>query len=187
VVDGVIRYIGKGRKDRLEAHVIDAKRTAKRCGADTAHLYPRWHRRLVDALRAGCTVTTYKIKCDMTDKEAYQLEGKLIAKYHRFKTDQLWNTIDERFLDRRFLPADWHDPENPLYKLARPLSVGTASPRFQLDRRLQAAPDGEDPRRTARRGRARRPSSKAGRAMAVLASQRTSNRSRKRLALWQHI
>jgi len=45
-------------------------------------------------------------------------------------------------MNRHFLPADWHDPEHPLYKLARPLSAGTASLRFQLDRGLQAAPDG---------------------------------------------
>jgi hypothetical protein len=37
----------------------------------------------------------------------------------------LWNTIDERFMEKRFLPNDWHDPENPLYKVARPVSGST--------------------------------------------------------------
>jgi hypothetical protein len=157
VVDGVVRYIGKGRKDRIGTHVIDARRTAKRCGFDTSHLHPRWHRRLVDALRAGLTVTTHKIKCDMTDKDVYRLEGKLIANYHRFWPDQLWNTIDERFMDWRYLPADWHDPEFPLYKLPRPLSAATANPHFLLCRRPKAALNRERSKRAAPRGLAQRP------------------------------
>jgi hypothetical protein len=45
-VDGVVRYIGKGRNGRMYTHLVEAKRTSARCPADTAHLYPRMHRKL---------------------------------------------------------------------------------------------------------------------------------------------
>jgi hypothetical protein len=46
----------------------------------------------------------------------------MIANFHRVRTGQLWNTIDERFMDRSMLPRHWADPENPLYRLARPVA-----------------------------------------------------------------
>ena len=121
LVDGIVRYIGKGRNGRLYAHLIEAKRTAARSGAKTASLHPRWRRNLVQAVRAGSEITESVIGCGLTDEEAYRLESKIIADFHRFQTDQLWNTIDERFMDKRLLPPEWHDPENLLYKVSRPL------------------------------------------------------------------
>jgi hypothetical protein len=121
-VDGIVRYIGKGTGARLFMHVIEAKRTAARCGRKTSHLSPRRHRKLVEAIRAASTIVERVIVSDMSDGEAYRLESKLIADFHRFLAGQLWNTIDERFMDRSQLPKDWDDPENPLYKLPRPLA-----------------------------------------------------------------
>jgi hypothetical protein len=57
----------------------------------------------------------------LTDRAAYRLESKIIGEFHKFRAGQLWNTIDERFLDPRYLPDEWDDPENPLYRLPRPL------------------------------------------------------------------
>jgi hypothetical protein len=48
VVDDVVRYIGKGRNGRMYTHLVEAKRTSARCPAETAHLYPRIHRKLVE-------------------------------------------------------------------------------------------------------------------------------------------
>ena len=45
----------------------------------------------------------------------------MIGEFHKFRAGQLWNTIDERFLDPRYLPDEWDDPEDPLYRLPRPL------------------------------------------------------------------
>jgi hypothetical protein len=59
---------------------------------------------------------------DLFDAEACWLETKMIADFHRHKTEQLWNTIDERFMDSRLLPATWGNPENPLYRLPRPIA-----------------------------------------------------------------
>jgi hypothetical protein len=120
-VDGVVRYIGKGRNGRVYSHMIEAKRTAKRCGVKTGHLYPYFHRKLVEAIRSGSTVTEKLIIVDLADEEAYRIEKQMIGEFHKHNSSQLWNTIDERFLDTKYLPEEWNNPVNPLYKLPRPL------------------------------------------------------------------
>jgi hypothetical protein len=121
IVDGVVRYIGKGRNGRMYTHLIEAKRTSARCPADTAHLYPRMHRKLVETVRAGSQIIETVITSGLTDQAAYQLESSIIGEFHKFRAGQLWNTIDERFLDPRYLPDEWDDPEHPFYRLPRPL------------------------------------------------------------------
>ena len=121
IVDGVVRYIGKGRNGRMYTHLIEAKRTSARCPADTAHLSPRMHRKLVETVRAGSQIIETVITSGLTDQAAYQLESRIIGEFHKFRAGQLWNTIDERFLDPRYLPDEWDDPEDPLYRLPRPL------------------------------------------------------------------
>ena len=34
LVDGVVRYVGKGRNGRMYSHLIEAKRSAARCAPD---------------------------------------------------------------------------------------------------------------------------------------------------------
>jgi hypothetical protein len=121
VVDGVVRYIGKGRNGRMYAHLVEAKRTSARCPAKTAHLYPRVHRKLVEKVRAKSQIIETVIRSGLTDQAAYRLESRMIGEFHKFRAGQLWNTIDERSLDPRYLPDDWDDPEHPLYRLPRPL------------------------------------------------------------------
>jgi hypothetical protein len=121
IVDGVVRYIGKGRSTRMYAHLIEAKRSAARCGARTKHLSPRMHRRLVEAVRSGADIQERLLVGGLTDQQALQFESSLSAAFHKSRIDQLWNTIDERFMDPRWLPEKWHDPENVLYRLPRPL------------------------------------------------------------------
>jgi hypothetical protein len=106
----------------MYAHLIEAKRSAARCGGRTTQLRPRLHRRLVEAVRSGADIKERIIVSELTDRQAYRIEKRLIAESHKFRTDQLWNTIDERFMDPRWLPEKWHDPENVLYRLPRPLA-----------------------------------------------------------------
>jgi LEM3-like protein len=121
LVDGVVRYVGKGRNGRMYSHLLEAKRSAARCAPDTSGLYPRMHRKLVEAVRAGSQVAESVIVSSLTDKAAYRLESRIIGEFHKHRAGQLRNTIDERFMDPRFLPDEWDDPEHPLYKLPRPL------------------------------------------------------------------
>ena len=46
-VDGVIRYIGKGRNDRINSHLIEAKRTASRSDVKIRNLSPHFRKMLV--------------------------------------------------------------------------------------------------------------------------------------------
>jgi hypothetical protein len=121
VGDGVVRYIGKGRNERMYTHLIEAKRTSARCPASTAHLSPRMHRKLVETVRAGSQIIETVIKSGLTDRAAHRLESRMIGEFHKFRAGQLWNTIDERFLDPRYVPEEWDDPEHPFYRLPRPL------------------------------------------------------------------
>ena len=56
LVDGVVRYIGKGRNGRMNTHLIEAKRSAVRCRANTTQLSPRMHRRMVEAVKSGASI-----------------------------------------------------------------------------------------------------------------------------------
>jgi hypothetical protein len=123
IVDDVLRYVGKGRDKRLYTHLIEARRSAARCGVQTSHLYPRVHRKLVGAIRAGSDIAEIVISDGLSDRNAFRLEYQIICTFHKSRPDQLWNTIDERFIDKRFIPKEWHDPEHPLYKVARTKSV----------------------------------------------------------------
>jgi hypothetical protein len=91
----------------MNTHLIEAKRSAARCAPDTRGLYPRMHRKLVEAVRAGSQVTESVIVSGLTDKAAYRLESWIIGEFHKHRAGQLWNTIDERFMDPRSLPDEW--------------------------------------------------------------------------------
>jgi hypothetical protein len=119
-VDAIVRYIGKGSGRRMYTHLAEAKRTAQRCGARTSHLHPLRHRRLVDALRRGAAIAERIIISGLSDRSAAELERMIIALFHRDRTGQLWNTVDERFMDQSLLPAHWQDPPRVLYRVARP-------------------------------------------------------------------
>src|SRR3954469_19959430 len=56
-VDGVVRYIGKGCKDRIYYHLIEAKRTAGRPGVKIRNLSPHFRKMLVSAVRRGAIIT----------------------------------------------------------------------------------------------------------------------------------
>src|SRR6516165_12338938 len=85
IVDGVVRYIGKGRNGRMYTHLIEAKRSAARCNPDTSGLYPRLHRKLVEAVRAGSRITEIVIISNLTDQTAYRIESRMIGQFHQFR------------------------------------------------------------------------------------------------------
>lgn len=120
-VDGIVRYIGKGRDGRMLSHLIDAKKTAARAGVKVANLNPFFRRNLVKAVQRGALIRETKLTSGLTAKAAYEQERELIGDFHKNRTGQLWNTIDERFMDPKYLPDQWSNPINPLYRLQRPL------------------------------------------------------------------
>src|SRR5215204_5709858 len=44
LVDGVVRYIGKGRNGRIYSHMIEAQRTANKRGVKIANLSPHFRK-----------------------------------------------------------------------------------------------------------------------------------------------
>jgi hypothetical protein len=121
-VDGVVRYIGKGRNGRIYSHLIDAKRTASRSDVKTRNLFPHFRKMLVSAVRRGSKIAEKIVASNLTDGEAYRMEWRMIWNYHNRHAGQLWNTIDERGMDPKDLPKKWSNPVNPLYRLPRPLN-----------------------------------------------------------------
>jgi hypothetical protein len=82
---------------------------------------PRWQRMLVGALQDDAQIQEVMIKSGLSDLAANELENRIIGEYHLLSTSQLWNTIDERFIEPQYLPPDWDDPENSIYKVRRPV------------------------------------------------------------------
>jgi hypothetical protein len=121
-VDGVVRYIGKGRNDRIYSHLIDAKRTAIRSDVKIRNLFPHFRKMLVSAVRRGSNIAEKIVASNLTDGEAYKVEWQMIRNYHKRHAGQLWNTIDERGMDPKDLPKEWSNPVYPLYRLPRPLN-----------------------------------------------------------------
>jgi hypothetical protein len=66
-------------------HLGEAKWTSARCPADTAHLPPRMHRKLVETVRAGFQIIETVIKSGLTDRAAYRLESRMIGEFHKFR------------------------------------------------------------------------------------------------------
>lgn len=81
-VDGIVRYVGKGRGNRVNSHMT-ALSTGYWCRTN------RFYSNLDRAVREGCTVTFQKIVEDLTGDEAVSTELEVIKNYPR---DQLWNT-----------------------------------------------------------------------------------------------
>jgi hypothetical protein len=122
-VNGVVRYIGKGRDARIYSHLIDAKRTASRPDVKIRNLSPHFRKMLVSAVRRGLNIAEKIIVSNLTDYDAYNVEWQMIWDYHKQHAGQLWNTIDERGMDPKDLPKKWSNPVYPLYRLPRPLKV----------------------------------------------------------------
>src|SRR5215217_1292762 len=134
-VDGVVRYIGKGRNGRMYSHMIEAQRTANKPGVKIANLSPHFRKMLVSAIRRGAKIEEKIVTANLTADAAYAIERHMIGSLHKNHPGQLWNTIDERFMSPEYLPDDWSNPVDPLYKVRRPLTPvrclnGEDPPRF---------------------------------------------------------
>jgi hypothetical protein len=150
--------------------MIEAQRTADKRGVKVANLSPHFRKMLVGAIRRGAKIKEKIIAADLTDDAAYALERHMIGTFHKNHPGQLWNTIDERFMSAEYLPDDWSNPVDPLYKVLRPLTPvdglnGEDSPRFFG----QVIPSASGPGRLAARKAGappatRDPKQKAGRA-----------------------
>lgn len=88
IVDGIVRYIGKGSGNRVHAHLRMVKSISRRRSAGefvhTSHFYNKLTKAWID----GSDISEIVLISSLTDEEAFDLECVEISKY---KNGQLWN------------------------------------------------------------------------------------------------
>jgi hypothetical protein len=72
-VDGVVRYIGKGKGLRLYCHMKEVSHRLNR-NFKLRSIGPRFQRNLTRAVLSGAKVVEEVLVDDLTEKEAYKLE-----------------------------------------------------------------------------------------------------------------
>lgn len=87
LVNGVVRYIGKGSGRREEAHVRHVMKLQKR--KSTVRL-TRFYAKLRAAINRGCAISYTRLVNGLTNEEAFEREIKEIAKRPK---SQLWNVL----------------------------------------------------------------------------------------------
>lgn len=124
-VDGVVRYIGKGRGRRVRDHINFVRRLIRRRAEGERVKSTFFYNKLADAFVRGSCIEAFILVSDMTDDAAYAWEKAEIAA-HR---GQLWNQNEggvgptsadalKRWADqgcrdrhRTSVKALWSDPE----------------------------------------------------------------------------
>lgn len=107
LVDGVVRYVGKGRGDRARRHISKAHTVNRRRAAGETVKTQKFYNRLAKALRSGAKATWRIVQDGLTDAEAFDLEIQTIAAH-----GSLWNThAGGQGVDSRHAKSAWADPE----------------------------------------------------------------------------
>jgi hypothetical protein len=107
IVEGVVRYIGKGTGRRAWRHTEIAARNNRLRSVDQKVKATKWHNRLAKALAAGASVEVRIIAEGMTSEQAFQREVAEIAS----RPDGLWNyTGGGEGLDSDAARRLWADP-----------------------------------------------------------------------------
>lgn len=86
LVDGVLRYVGKGRRGRMHDHI----RVARSIGKGKTYKPSTVHRNLAKAIDDGSSIVLRKILVGLGDDEAYALEKRAIE---IAGLENLWNEI----------------------------------------------------------------------------------------------
>ena len=92
-VAGVVRYIGKGKGQRLYSHMKEVRSRLKR-DFRLLSIGSRLQRNLTKAFLSGAQVVEQVLIDDLTERAAYKLEYDKLREYvFAGKRDQLWNVI----------------------------------------------------------------------------------------------
>jgi hypothetical protein len=94
-VAGVVRYIGKGKGQRLYSHMKEVRSRLKR-DFRIQNIGSILQRNLTKAFRSGAQVMEQVLIDDLTEKAAYKLEyDKMREHVFAGKREQLWNVIPD--------------------------------------------------------------------------------------------
>jgi len=92
-VDGVARYIGKGKGPRMYSHMKEVRGRLKR-DFKLENIGSFFQRKLTEAVMQGAEIVEELLVEGLTDKDAYRVEhDKLKELVFAGKRDQLWNVI----------------------------------------------------------------------------------------------
>jgi hypothetical protein len=92
-VAGAVRYIGKGKGQRLYSHMKEVRSRLKR-DFRLLSIGSRLQRNLTKAFLSGAQVVEQVLIDDLTERAAYKLEYDKLREYvFAGKRDQLWNVI----------------------------------------------------------------------------------------------
>jgi hypothetical protein len=92
-VDGVVRYIGKGKDLRMYSHMKEVRDRLNR-DFKLKNIGPLFQRKLTEAVMQGAEIVEEVLVEGLTDKDAYQFEHDKLKEFvFDGKRDQLWNVI----------------------------------------------------------------------------------------------
>ena len=92
-VDGVVRYIGKGKGLRLYSHMKEVRSRRNR-NYRLQNIASRLQQNLTKAVVSGAKVIEQVLVDNLTEKAAYKLKYDKLREYvFAGKRDQLWNVI----------------------------------------------------------------------------------------------
>jgi hypothetical protein len=102
LVDGIVRYIGKGSGDRMRYHLKIVRSIVRRRAAGEAVSTTKFYNRLAKSWRAGADIQMHVIADGLTDQEAFDREVVEIA-----SANGLWNEAPG---GHGFSAEQWADP-----------------------------------------------------------------------------
>ena len=110
IVNGVVRYIGKGRRYRAIEHFRKARELNRRRAKGEKIKALPFHNKLAKAMRNGVSVKYKILAKNLSDDDAFEREVAEISSYPRC---QLWNVLDggRGGLGPERMRALWRDPE----------------------------------------------------------------------------
>jgi hypothetical protein len=92
-VDGIVRYIGKGKDLRLYFHMKEVRHRLNRY-FKLRSIGSRFQQNLTRAVISGANVVEQVLVDELTEKAAYKLEYEKLREYvYAGKGDHLWNVI----------------------------------------------------------------------------------------------
>lgn len=148
LVDGVVRYVGKGRRYRVTEHFRWAREINRRRAAGEKLKALPVHNRLAKALRTGAVLSYQIIAFGLDDAAAYQREKEEIA---AIGVDNLWNvTRGGDGLDGTLIRALWKDESFRARLMATRRARMYENPEFQQRQRENAVKQWADPEAKAR-------------------------------------
>lgn len=157
VVDGVVRYIGKGTGRRTGEHRNIVERLLRDVAGGPKEQVV--HRRIAAAVRSGLAWSIVKTHVGLTEQRALDLEIDLIAKA---PDGQLWNIAEGgRGCTSEFARRRWSNHEYRAKQEAAIKSPETLRRKSEASRESQNQPDVRERVKSAQRAAFARPESKA--------------------------